>query len=339
MISEWAVGQGLAYEANCIEDASGEMLFTVDGPESAEVDDLDAELAAAVPDAAWLLLFSVSLGDDADRTQELAFELAGFVAERCGGAVFDPQADKILWPPGAPAPAPSPRVATNALALVWYTSAKRGREAGTAFLQATLLSFPPATPRRYGSYEPPQSRVDPARPAQFGTDWRECDVSSLLWTASPPCLGGSVMFPSTPNLEGARRAVRVSTEFDGRALADPVVREGVVALFVAVATELCAFHAVAAVRRGVTVDRNKLWVSSDSEQLDLPYTQWVGLPAIPTWLAWYGDPYAALVTPGLVRASVDALDADALRADHRPPRDALVGSFAERRVAATIPDL
>jgi hypothetical protein len=339
VIIEWAAGEGLAYQANWIEDASGETLFTVDGPESAEADDLDAEVAAAVPDAAWLLLFSVSLGEDAERSQELAFELAVFIAERCGGAVFDPQSDQLVWPPGAPAPARSDRADTYALQLIWYVNAKQGRDAGTAFLQATLQSFPPSTPRRYGSYQPPQSRVDPAQPAQFGADWRECESSSLLWTASPPCMGGSVMFPGAPILQGTCTAVCVCTEFDGRALSDPVVREGVVALFVDIATALSAFHAVAAVRRGVTVERNRLWVSSTSEQLDLPYTEWVGLPATPTWLAWYGAPYAALVTPGLVRASVEALDVDALRAGHRPPRDALVGSFAERRVALTIPDL
>jgi hypothetical protein len=339
LISEWAAGHGLVYDTNCIEDASGDMLFTVDGPASAEADDLDEELAAAVPAAAWLLLFSVSLGDDSDRTGELAVDLATFVAERCDGAVFDPQADTVLWPPDAPVPAPSELAGTSALELVWYTNAARGREGGAAYLQATLRCLPPAAPRRYGAYEPPQSRVDAAQPGRFGADWRECDSSSLLWTASPPCLGGEVMFPRAPNIQGARRAVRVSTSFDGRALSDPVVREGVVALFTDVATALRAFHAVAAVRRGVSVQRNRLWVSSESEELDLPYTQWVGLPSTPTWLAWYGEPYAALVAPGLVRASVEPADADALRAAHHRPADALVGSFAERRAAATIPDL
>jgi hypothetical protein len=59
--------------------------------------------------------------------------------------------------------------------------------------------------------------------------------------------------------------------------------------------------------------------------------RWIGLPASPTWLAWFGKPYAALVRPsveGQVTAEVDGglvvrlgpapINADQL-ADHFPP--------------------
>jgi hypothetical protein len=91
--------------------------------------------------------------------------------------------------------------------------------------------------------------------------------------------------------------VRLSLSFDGRPFArDPTFTERIVLLF----TELAAagsLYAAAWVQRGIVLNRGRLsYQANTTETGPMPRADaWVGLPASPTWLAWFGRPYAEAV--------------------------------------------
>jgi hypothetical protein len=349
LIAAWARDEGVTVEHNGIS-RGGETLFLVDGPDEVERDDLDEGLADAVPDAAWALLISVPLALESKATRALATRLGAHVAQRCGGAVYDKQRDELVWPQRRAAPRPT-REEVDALALAWYAPRERVRDGAAAFVSATRQGFPPALPRRYGTCQPYQGRLDPAAPGAFVDAWRTSRRGELAWSASPPCYDGSCSFDPRDPRDGARQVGEVHLLLDARALAERAVREGVIALWLEVAASLRAFYAIAAVRRRMSLSRGRLWVSGSTEELDLPLDRWYGLTAQRTWLAWYAPPYDALMAPVLgdhavrrdgglfVRATEAPANADDLAGLVPPTPATLIGDFREQRVAPVLPPL
>ena len=152
-----------------------------------------------------------------------------------------------------------------------------GRAGAPAAAPETLLRLlrrrcPEAMPTRYGCWEPPPHRYDPAVPEEFARFAAEHD--DAFWYARRPSFGGSA------------RASTLSLEFDGNVLESDVRwREAVVELFAAVAAELGAVQAKAEVEPGWRVGRsNRPWCSAD---LVIKAAQ---RPDGPGWLNWFGGP-------------------------------------------------
>ncbi len=317
-------------------DGSVERTIDVDGPVRVESEDLPDDLAGVVTRPAWLVEIHLPGGYDetADRwAVELAIHLAG-VGD---GAVFDPQADRIAWPSGV---TPRSRGATEerirTVDLVWYVPASLlPPDAATRWLDLVAEHFPAATPVRFGSFEPFQGRLAQDGPGAFAEAWQaEAAVESggmLFWSAKAPGLEGSVSFPDRrgdrrPHRLG--RVARVSTTVDARPLhRDPRACAAVVDLFAEVAGEFGAAYAAGCVLRDAIVRRGRVTYDARSETAPLPRSRWwVGLPARPTWLAWFGHSYRALVAtrldgttavarpPGLLlRCGPEPMDVDQLR--------------------------
>jgi hypothetical protein len=75
-----------------------------------------------------------------------------------------------------------------------------------------------------------------------------------------------------------------------------------VACFKAVAGLPGSIYAAVGVERGHTINRGRVGGTAMSETGPFPRADvWTGLPPSPTWLAWFGRPYAAAV-----RGAVDA---------------------------------
>lgn len=286
-------------------DGRTERTIDVDGPIRVESDDLPDDLAGVVTRPAWLVEIHLPGGYD-EPADRWALNLAIHFARAGDGAVFDPQADAIAWPGGVtPRPRGAPEERIRTVGLVWYIPASLlPPDAAARWLSFVAERFPAATPTRFGSFEPFQGRLDRDGPEAFVQAWQaEAAVDfgrMFFWSAKAPGLGGSVSFADRrPDRRPHRlgRVVRLSMEVDARPLyRDPQTCAAVVDLFVEVAGGLGATYAAGCVLRDAILRRGRIGYDVRSESVPMPRSKWwVGLPALPTWLAWFGDPYRALV--------------------------------------------
>jgi hypothetical protein len=321
-----------------------------DGPADVELDDLPETFAVAV--LAPRFLMEIHVASDSAAAWTRAVRAAKGVAERHGGAVYDPQEDTVIWPRAARrfrSEAKEERI--RVVGLQWFVPRSRCvPETADAFVSATSRFLPEARPTRFGDFEPFQERLE-ADGAPFAAMYAAKAGAPygghMFWSSRAPCFGGNA-FVDDPRAGVRRRPDHLpvggswSTSLDGRALeSDARWREAVVDLFVAVARDVGAFYASATVTRGVIARRGRISYDGTSEDVNVrtgslewrPW--WQGLPAIPTWLAWFGAPYRDVVRD--VRGTEPRGDALLLRCGERPlDSDQLRGVFPllpERLVA------
>ena len=268
---------------------------TVDGPVAAEPDDLAEPLAAAVLAPRWLTTLSIPVGASASRREQLR-TVGRRLAKEHDGAAFDPQEDKVIWPRGRPKRVPAGKAEkTSIVSLEFYVDDERWADAPATLLRVITRRCPEALPTRYGVFEPPQGRYDPAAPEAFTALARD---DSALWFASRPFFGGHTFPPD-------RGTGRVGLDVDWRVLeADPRWRETVVDLFARAAAALGAFYAEGWVEPGWNVSRNNRLSIAGSRVLKtrgsaLGREGWTGLPAEPAWLTWFGGRYHEPVAAAL----------------------------------------
>ena len=258
------------------------------------------------------------------------------------GVVYDPQEDRVTWPSGfQPRDRESGEERISEVELVWFT-ALTGTDATVPRRLLALLRehAPEAVPRRYGGVEPLPFRLEGlAADDQFVERWQKEATAwapMLFWTATRPCFGGSAIMSTMQQVEPSdpgEPMTKVSMSFDGRVFArDPMFTERMVRLFVETSVSLGCLYAGAAVHRGVIVMRGRQSLDFRTEAGPFPEaSRWMGLPAAPTWLAWFGRHYAELVGPALasfveveqdgglfIRLAEDPADRDQL-ADRFPP--------------------
>jgi hypothetical protein len=246
--------------------------------------------------------------------QARARSLATYIAKNTAGAAFDPQEDRLLWPRGKQkrVPSRSAEEETAVVRLDWFVPRSRWASAAEKLVPVLARHAPEALPTRYGQWEPPQGRFDHSHPAPFVEFVVNNEDGDGFWYASRPSFGGSFIAPHADKYAKAEedrfRVGRIEVSFDGRvAEADTRWREAIVNLFIHGAETFGAFFAAAQVEPGWTVTRNnRLYATASSVQESehiLRGQLWQGLPPVPVWLSWYGDPYRDLVR--------DALDQDA----------------------------
>jgi hypothetical protein len=165
-----------------------------------------------------------------------------------------------------------------------------------ADLPTTLLGLlrrqlPDVLPARFGRTEPYQHRLERDGDAAFVADWSaEAERQALLtWDGRTRAWHGSVVF--RPG-DGGRLEpdLVISVEGDDAALHDSTAADQMAEALAAIADELDAVYAEAHVeatepefvRGGVPIAPFR----------DLTARGWAGLPWDPTWLAWFGRPYA-----------------------------------------------
>ena len=350
MIATWASEQGLVFEDGYIRRNSGH-LFSVDGPFAAEADDLHEEAAAACLAPGWMLTLSVPAS-----APKLAITrakaLARAIASALDGSAVDLQTDARIWPRGTPKRVAARRreERVDVVQLAWFLSIDRWPAAPATLVRMLRTFAPEALPRRYGRFEPPEHRFDPAAPDEFIAYARTEEGEDAFWLSSRPSFGGSWSM-SDPH-QGQARIVRIAVEFDGSVLADdPRWREAVVQLFTTAAVELGAFFGAAQVDAGwIASANNRLWSTAGARhtaEYILRRREWRGLPPLPMWLSWFGPPYRDLVAPALGARAETHVDGITLRLGDLPQPPAKLGdwpvpedlTYRGPRDAAVIPDL
>jgi hypothetical protein len=274
----------------------------VDGPSRIEAEDVPEAAAGAIGRSGWLVAISVKPPTAAAWPADLAIHLA----QAADGVVYDPQQDAVTWPKGwQPRDAESGKEIIDEVELSWSTTlASSDPQVPSRFLRLLHEHCATALPRRYGGFEPLPHRFDGERADEaFVKHWLEesnTPVPMLFWTATRPCFDGRVIMSSAA--AGAHRVenpcVNIGLNFDARpCYRDAAFTEAIVKLFVEVASELECVYAGAWVLRGVTLPRggNPAYRAGPEVGPMPRRAEWVGLPAGPTWLAWFGGPYAALL--------------------------------------------
>ncbi len=278
----------------------------IDGPGQVESEDLPDAANGAIGERGWLLQISVKPSTDAAWPNELA----AHIARGSDGIVYDPQEDRVTWPVGFQARDPnSGEERITEVELVWYTP-RTGTDASVPRQLLSLLRehAPESVPRRYGAVEPLPFRLGgPADDDEFVLRWQEeaaAWMPMLFWTATRPSFGGSATISTMQDPDPPRPGepiTKISLTFDGRPFArDPDFTERVLRLFVESAAALGCIYAGGAVHRDVTLRRGRQSVNPRTETGPFPQAlRWVGLPAAPTWIAWFGRPYTDLVRPSV----------------------------------------
>jgi hypothetical protein len=273
----------------------------IDGPNRIEAEDLPDAANGAIGGSGWLVQISVKPSTDATWPSDLAIHLA----RNADGVVYDPQEDRVTWPQGFQArTGSSAEERISEVELDWFTTrTPTDPEIPRTFLEIIRSLIPEALPKRYGGFEPLPFRFEgPAAEEDFTRRWveeAEAWPPMLFWTAARPCLGGSAfMSPSLDRDPPPGVPIsRLSMRLDGRALArDPDLTERMVQLFTAEAIGLGCVYAAGSVHRDLLMKRGRESADYRTEAGPMPRAnRWVGLPAGPTWLAWFGRPYADLV--------------------------------------------
>jgi hypothetical protein len=282
--------------------AGDDVHVEVDGPARIERDDVPDAANGAIGASSWLVQLSVKPSTDAAWPMDLSVHLA----RAAEGVVYDPQEDRVTWPAGfRPRDAASGEERIDEVELDWFVPyAEPDPEVPRRLLALLREHAPEAIPTRYGGYEPlPFRFAGDGAEGDFVQRWLEQATEwtpSLYWTATRPSFGGSAIMSTLldpDRIRPGQPAVHISTSFDGRALArDPEVTERLVRLFTALATDLGCIYAAGSVQRDLLVKGGRISGDYRTEMSTLPRSdRWVGLPAGPTWLAWFGPPYAELV--------------------------------------------
>lgn len=277
------------------------LAFTLDGPLHVEVDDLDPSLCSYVLAPRWIYQLSVPSGST-QRDVAAAKELAKRIAEEGQGAVYDPQADRILWPRTrvSRSTVRGPARGEAPLRLTWLTTHQEsGRGVAKTFLDEVRRLCPEARPIRFGSYEPMQGRLSDDDDEPFlalAEQESRRPSTSFFWKAGAPFGFGTLRFGAAPSVtvspvsQPARSGhalcptvlsvdVSVSTIEQ-----DSAWREALVLLLGRIALGVNAFFACAGT--GMIIHG----------------PHWLGLPATRTWLNWYGPPYLPELEGSLTHA-------------------------------------
>ena len=167
---------------------------------------------------------------------------------------------------------------------------------------------PRSLPRRYGWFEPLQHHFDPLNVGSFlgeaeriGRD--DVPEDTLFWDAVTPRCGGVLSWAM--NLRCKHEGIPCSSlelHFgETRHILMMDWADRVHTILLRIARRIHPFFACAYVRRNVIAKR-KLWFDTRTEAAAIGMRNvWLGLPDIPMWLTWYGEPYVKYVRDTLAQ--------------------------------------
>ena len=169
--------------------ATFDYAFDCDGPFRIEREDLPDTVISGAVGVRWV--YQLSIGGSSLPGKQLATEFARAIAQRCGGVVYDPQQDAIVFPRGGTRRfKPEPATKVDLVQFKWFARREDVTPESPVILFDLIRShLPEALPRRFGSFEPLQGSLDEAGKDGFVAAWR-AEQMLLFWKGSPLALAG-----------------------------------------------------------------------------------------------------------------------------------------------------
>ena len=302
-----------------------------------DLEDIDEELARSTAAPRWFTEISAPHGLP-DQDYAAARSLAKHLAQECRGAAFDPQSERVLWPPKSRKRVVVPSISEliRVVHLKWLFNDETMADTAVPreLLRLLRIHLGEAAPTRYGEYEPPRRRFEEKGDEGFKEFWQDVrgqPLNSFFWKAKAPCFGGTISFPSKwARPEDGRAAGYVKISLDGRVLErDDAYRAAAVNLFTAVAIRLRAFYAAAYIERNVEARRGNLWYGPSAEFISLMGKAWQGIPREPVWISYFGPEYVEQLGEALSKyETLEVGEGRLLRLGELPSdRDELKGRY------------
>jgi hypothetical protein len=162
--------------------------FTVDGPLQMEPEDVPPEITAVLLGA--MHIYTIMVEGSAAAAGPHAARFARRLARAVEGAVHDQQTGEV-WARGASRKAVRPARVTliDIVQIHWY-ALHRDMPADIAarYLALSRRYLPEALPRRFGSFEPFQHKLETGGDQAF-IQAQKAETSLLFFTSQPPCFG------------------------------------------------------------------------------------------------------------------------------------------------------
>lgn len=222
------------------------------------------------------------------------------LAREARGAVLDAQTGET-WPKssGRKVDHPTRGVPTDTVQFHWYMLAdEMPPNFPQLYLDLSRKLLPEALPRRYGTTEPLQGKLERDGDRGFIQAYESEPDSMLFMYCTHPVPYGYILGRFMHRHGGVRT---VKLEMDRSALSDPPWRDAAHRFFIKFAEQSSSFFASAEVLRNHTWDGRNFRTGPTGEEPD-PLTsrgKWGGLPAYPQWWTWYSHLYVDAVEPYL----------------------------------------
>lgn len=294
--------------AELAELADGQSV-DVDEIERIDIDDVPDAAASRLLAPRWQVIVHArqSKGGAAEGRK-----VARAIAERCDGVVYDPQADKVVWPRGTRRMASAPAVAerrVDILRLTWCFSRRLGSRDCRMFLATTDRLLPEVRPKRWGATEPFQGRG-----ATFCDEWDGGET--IHWRGTFPVYSGSVRLGRWLHSLGVHRdrlvdTISLSVDAAAATSGGESWAATVELAFERVGRDLGAFFGIAHLETGWIARGGALWADhiTDRDTHSVVGDSWLGLPPIPCWLMWLGAEYRAMVAATPLTAGASSREA------------------------------
>ncbi|GEM_PF-5096646 len=305
----------------CKNGKGDEPLFWLVGPDTVEPEDFPDEVEPYLPSPGWKVVVSCrSFSGSAERGAMEEFAL--YLARLKGGALYDPQRGKVLWPKKMvkkPSTGKRKREIVSSVTFnFWFLEKKGGAGKGRRVLESLSNGFGKKIPLFYDpvSFDEFRGRGRvPVRekPEYFLKKWGElskgkdhsCEFKSK-WPFFYAMLGmGPVKKGCLPGVPGeSLLSVHFSFSVDGRVFQEGgnggAMGESLVAFFRGNCLSWECFFANAYVERGYVLERGVLWCTGEEEEFPCAERyKWGGIPGPWAWLLWFGAPYAGKIEGGV----------------------------------------
>lgn len=267
--------------------------YTIDGPQTMELEDLPPELAGRLLSASALYAIHAPAQSATD-----AVRFAKRLAREHRGGYHDPQTNQAWASPGLRRIAPPQSgMRLDLIKFEWSLRTRDLAEVAEAYLGEAVQILPEALPRRWGDFEPFQYTSGPHHFKDFVSLVERSRVS-VSFTANLPSVGGSV-----DGAQSYAKFGRLTTTMIRDSLRAPGWRNAAELLFIKIAQTTPVIYASAEVENDWIWRQGKSW--SDSQTTGQPACMdargWRGLHPAPVWLAWYGHEYTKLLVELLPR--------------------------------------
>ncbi|WP_172804285.1 hypothetical protein [Arthrobacter sp. QXT-31] len=270
--------------------------FSVEGPFHVEPEDVPEDVTAAVLDPQFMYQV-LAVGGAQDIPHAVRFGKK--LATAAGGVLVDEQTEEI-WPKSSRRKSPrreSGDKPDEVDVTIYFLAEEAPEDVPARFLKLAKTYLPESFPRRFGTYEPLQGRVDRDGEVAFLAACEEESVTGMFFTTGSPVLLGRL---DLPRPRYRRDIGKLSLILARDALTDAAWRRSLRRFFMGAATEFNAFFASAEVLRRTPPEGVPKVGGTELPRRPILFGEWVGLPPYPQWWNWFGPLWADTVRPYLV---------------------------------------